>query len=81
MGGIDNVLRFTILKKIGDVHPLITVFGVLLGLNIFGVIGLVFGPLLLSIIAVLVKVYKKEYGGAKIISEEAGINDAINKPQ
>ncbi len=62
VGGIDNVLRFTILKKIGDVPPMITVFGVLLGLNLFGMLGLIFGPLILSSIGVLMKVYSQEYG-------------------
>ncbi|MBP3943764.1 AI-2E family transporter [Sphingobacteriaceae bacterium WQ 2009] len=67
VGSIDNVLRFTILKKLGDVHPLITVFGVLLGLNMFGVLGLIFGPLILSSIFVLFKVYNNEFGKSKII--------------
>lgn len=62
VGGIDNVLRFTILKKIGDVHPIITVFGVILGLKLFGMMGLIFGPLLLSYIIVLTKVYRTEFG-------------------
>lgn len=62
VGGIDNILRFTILKTLGDVPPLITVFGVLLGLNLFGMLGLIFGPLLLSAVGVLFKVYRNEYG-------------------
>lgn len=62
VGGIDNILRFTILKKIGNVHPLITVFGVLLGLNLFGIMGLIFGPLLLSYFSLLTKIYRTEFG-------------------
>lgn len=62
VGGIDNVLRFTILKTLGNVPPLITVFGVLLGLKLFGMLGLIFGPLILSSIGVLIKVYSYEYG-------------------
>ncbi|MFT3904535.1 MAG: AI-2E family transporter [Niabella sp.] len=62
VGGIDNVLRFTILKRIGDVHPLVTVFGVLLGLSLFGMMGLIFGPLLLSYFTLLIKVYRTEFG-------------------
>lgn len=62
VGGIDNILRFTILKTLGNVHPLITVFGVLLGLNLFGMLGLIFGPLLMSSVSVLFKVYRNEYG-------------------
>jgi len=69
VGGIDNVLRFTILKKIGDVHPLVTVFGVLLGLNLFGVMGLIFGPLMLSYFSVLSKVYRTEFGKKKGLLE------------
>src|SRR5690606_14969884 len=62
VAGIDNILRFTILKTIGNVHPMITVFGVLLGLNLFVMLGIIFGPLILSSIGVLVKVYSNEYG-------------------
>lgn len=62
VGGIDNILRFTILKTLGNVPPLITVFGVLLGLNLFGMLGLIFGPLLMSSVSVLFKVYRNEYG-------------------
>ena len=69
VGGIDNVLRFTILKKIGDVHPLITVFGVILGINLFGMMGLIFGPLLLSYMLVLTKVYRTEFGTKAEIME------------
>lgn len=65
VGGIDNILRFTILKTLGDVPPLITVFGVLLGLNMFGMLGLIFGPLLISAVGVLFKVYRNEYGRSK----------------
>ncbi len=65
VGGIDNVLRFTILKKLGDVHPLITVFGVILGLNLFGLMGLIFGPLLLSYFGILIELYRTEFGRKK----------------
>ncbi|MBU4539044.1 MAG: AI-2E family transporter [Weeksellaceae bacterium] len=60
VGGIDNVLRFTLLKKMADIHPLITVFGVVLGLKIFGVMGLVFGPVMLSLPGMLFKIFKIE---------------------
>lgn len=58
---IDNVFRFVVQKKLGDVHPLITFFGVILGLNIFGFVGLIFGPLLISYFIILIKIYIKEY--------------------
>jgi predicted PurR-regulated permease PerM len=42
VGLTDNLLRFTLLKKLEDIHPLVTVFGIILGMNIFGFMGLVF---------------------------------------
>lgn len=61
IGMSDNVIRFTLLKKIGDVHPIITVFGVIVGLSLFGAMGIIFGPLLFSYFLLLVKIYKREY--------------------
>ncbi|MEI2739105.1 MAG: AI-2E family transporter [Chitinophagaceae bacterium] len=61
IGTVDNVLRFTLLKKLGNVHPLTTVFGVIVGLNIFGFIGLIFGPLLISLFMLLLKIYSSEF--------------------
>lgn len=61
IGLVDNVFRFTIAKKIGNVHPLITVFGVIIGINLFGFIGLIFGPLLISLFILLLKIYSSEF--------------------
>lgn len=55
---IDNVLRFMIAKKVGNIHPIITVIGVVIGIPLFGILGLVFGPLLLSYFVLLVKIYE-----------------------
>ena len=58
---IDNIARFIIQKKFADVHPLITVFGVIIGLNLFGLPGLIFGPLMLSYFFLLIKIYRNNY--------------------
>ena len=64
-GNVDYLARMTLMKKMGDVHPIITVLGVILGLNVFGFIGLVFGPLLLSYIVILIKIYMNEFSASK----------------
>lgn len=69
VSNIDNVLRFTILKKIGDVHPLVTVFGVILGLQLFGLMGLIFGPLLVVYFVLLIKIYRLEFSSKKNADE------------
>jgi predicted PurR-regulated permease PerM len=61
VGSVDNIFRFTLAKRIGNVHPLITVFGVLVGLSLFGFIGLIFGPLLISLFILLLKIYSLEF--------------------
>jgi predicted PurR-regulated permease PerM len=61
IGTVDNLFRFILQKKMGNVHPLITVFGVIIGLNIFGFIGLIFGPILISMFILLVKIYMNEF--------------------
>ena len=60
-GNIDYIARITIMKKMGNVHPTITVLGVLIGLGLFGFIGLIFGPLLVSYIVVLFRIYMNEF--------------------
>lgn len=60
-GNVDYLSRITLLKRMGDVHPVITILGVLVGLGLFGFIGLIFGPLLVSYIIVLFKIYMNEF--------------------
>jgi predicted PurR-regulated permease PerM len=61
VGSTDNLIRLFVLKKLDNVHPLITLIGVIIGVPLFGFIGLIFGPLLLSLFLVMVRIYKKEY--------------------
>lgn len=64
VGVTDNLIRLYILEKLASVHPLITLFGVIIGVPLFGFIGLIFGPLLISLFLLILKIYKKEYGNA-----------------
>lgn len=59
--GVDNIMRFTFLKKIENIHPLNSVFGIIVGLKLFGFIGLIFGPILISITVMLIQVYHDEF--------------------
>ena len=61
IGGVDNVARLLLQKKLADIHPLITVFGVLIGIPIFGFWGVIFGPLLLSLFILFFNMYRHEY--------------------
>jgi len=61
IGGVDNVARFLLQKKLADIHPLITVFGVLIGLPMFGFWGVIFGPLILSLFILFFNMFRHEY--------------------
>ncbi|HAV54552.1 MAG TPA: AI-2E family transporter [Aequorivita sp.] len=62
VGSTDNIIRLYVLKKLDNVHPLVTLIGVIVGVPLFGFIGLIFGPLLISLFMVIVRIYRKEYG-------------------
>ena len=61
VGSTDNIIRLYVLKKLDDVHPLITLIGVIIGVPLFGFIGLIFGPLMISLFLILLQVYQEEY--------------------
>ncbi|MDH6355427.1 putative PurR-regulated permease PerM [Dysgonomonas sp. PH5-45] len=61
ISGVDNLARFLLQKSIADTHPLVTIFGVIIGLSLFGFWGVIFGPLLLSMFLLCIDIYKREY--------------------
>lgn len=61
VGSSDNLIRLFVLKRMANEHPLITLIGVIVGIPVFGFIGLVFGPLLISLFLIIVVIYKDEY--------------------
>ena len=62
VGSTDNLIRLYVLERLANVHPLVTLIGVIVGVPLFGFIGLIFGPLLISLLLLIVKIYKHEYG-------------------
>lgn len=59
---IDYVfLRPWMQKRMGKIHPLTSLVGIFMGLPIFGILGLVLGPLLLSYMILITKMYIDEY--------------------
>lgn len=65
VGMTDNLIRLYVLKKLDSTHPLITLIGVIVGIPLFGFVGLIFGPLIISLFLIIVKIYRKEFGVQK----------------
>ena len=81
VGLTDNLLRFSLLKKLENIHPLITVFGIIMGMNLFGFMGLIFGPILISITILLIQVYRDEFSDDEnelILPEPKEIEEKID---
>lgn len=58
---IDNFLRPVIQKKVGEIHPFLSLLGIVIGVSLFGLIGIVIGPLLLSYFVLTVEMFSREY--------------------
>ncbi len=58
---IDNFFLFAFQRKFANVHPMVTLLGFVIGVNLFGIPGIIFGPLLISYFLILLKIYKEEY--------------------
>jgi len=58
---VDNFLRPVIQNKVGAIHPFESLLGIIIGISLFGLIGIVIGPLLLSYFILTVEMFSEEY--------------------
>jgi len=63
VGNVDYILRPMVFRRWANIHPLVTLVGALAGVPYFGILGLLIGPLALSYLFELVKMYREEYLG------------------
>lgn len=57
----DNILRMILQKRMANTHPLITIFGVIAGLPLFGFMGLIFGPLMVAMFLLFLEMFVSQY--------------------
>jgi predicted PurR-regulated permease PerM len=64
IGSSDNFLRPWLMRRTGagEVHPLILFFAIISGIGLFGVSGIVFGPLLVAFVLVVVRIFQENFG-------------------
>jgi predicted PurR-regulated permease PerM len=58
---IDSVLRPLLLRGGAKVPVLFIFMAILGGINVFGMLGLLYGPLILGLVAVMIDIYAEEY--------------------
>ncbi len=61
VNGIEHIIRPKLIGTVADIHPVIVLLGVLGGLVVFGFIGFILGPLVLSVFVTLLKLYRREF--------------------
>lgn len=57
---MDNILKPKIIGKKSNVHPVLVLLGVLGGLNLFGLLGIILGPVLLALLITFIEIYEEE---------------------
>ncbi len=64
IGMADNLVRPMLMRRAGasSIHPLLLFFGIFSGIGLFGVSGVVFGPLLTALLLVVASLYRETLG-------------------
>ncbi len=57
---IDNIIKPMIVSDKARVHPVLVLLGVLGGLSLFGIIGVIIGPVILAIFVTFIEIYEAE---------------------
>jgi predicted PurR-regulated permease PerM len=68
VGSIDNFLRPFLMKGEGEISSFYLFFAILGGIQLFGIVGILYGPLILGVTAVLLYLYELEY--SEVLKEE-----------
>ena len=62
VGSIDNFLRPLFMQG-SSMSTVVVFFSLIGGLQVFGLMGLIYGPLVFAVALVLFKIYEKEFSG------------------
>lgn len=70
VGNVDNVIRPMVFRRWAQIHPFITIIGAFAGIQYFGLLGLLIGPLAISYFFELIRMYRAEYLDDEEAAEE-----------
>lgn len=60
ISNIDHFLKPKLIGMRADIHPILVLIGILGGLSLFGLIGLVLGPVMLALLMTFIDIYEEE---------------------
>jgi len=57
----DNIIRPKLTSSLGKIHPVTVLLGIFIGLKEWGLVVIVIGPLIISVLITLIKMFREEY--------------------
>lgn len=61
LGYVDNILRHQIISKTSKINQIALLIGVFGGIQVIGIPGIIIGPLVLSLVLAIYRIYEEEY--------------------
>ncbi len=74
---IDNVVRPFVYRRVSGLHPMLTLVGAFAGVRIFGLLGLLLGPLALAYGVELLRLYQSEYVHGTSPRRQPPVDDTV----
>jgi len=75
---IDTILRPMLMRKAAEVSPFYIFLAILGGINAFGALGIFYGPLILTFLMVMLKIYGEEY--KDVLTSRSAYSEHRNEP-
>jgi predicted PurR-regulated permease PerM len=75
---IDTILRPLLMRRAAQVSPFYIFLAILGGIHAFGALGIFYGPLILTFLMVMIKIYSEEY--KEVLTSRPGYHEYRNEP-
>lgn len=75
---IDTILRPMLMRKAAQVSPFYIFLAILGGIHAFGALGIIYGPLILTFLMVMIKIYSEEY--KDVLTSRSAYREYRNEP-
>ena len=75
-GGVEYIFKPKIVGKQVKMHPLLVFFSIIGGLKLFGILGIIYGPLIVTAFLTLAEIYRANY--QRMVETEKYVSVATN---
>jgi predicted PurR-regulated permease PerM len=78
VGSIDNLLRPILVGRDTEMHELMILFGTLGGIIMFGVVGIIIGPIIAALFVTVWEIYGAAF---QDILPSVGVSGSVGEPE